>query len=229
MKKFATCAALAGLVAATACVETIAQDQPVEARAETPACIQPQYPPKAMRDGKEGVVEAGFLIGPDGTAQESVVVTTSGAPELDRATLVSLGKCRFKPAMVNGQPITGWQILLYKWELDPPQEASPEFLSAVENGPPAAQYLLSLMYRKGFRVDQDQQAARRWLQVAAERGFAMAQFHLGAAYERGDGVAQDDAQALSWYRKAAAKGNAFAREKLRFGFGGIAAEPEAKN
>lgn len=229
MKKFATCAALAGLVAATACLEAFAQDKPAGARAETTACIQPQYPPKALRDGKEGIVEAGFLIGPDGMAQERVVVTTSAVPELDRATLVSVGKCRFQPATVDGQPVTRWQTLVYKWELDPPQKASPEFLSAVENGPPAGQYLLALMYTKGFRVVKDEQAARRWLRLAAERGFDMAEFHLGAAYERGDGVAQDDAQALLWYRKAAAKGNGFAREKLRFGFGSVAAETEAKN
>ena len=229
MKKFATFAALLGIIAVTACLNALAQDNPSGAPAEKPSCSQPPYPKRALASEQSGIVEAGFLIGTDGKVQESFVVSSSGVAELDRATVVGLGKCRFIPKTVGGLPVTGWQTVLYKWELDPPRRASPELLSAVENGPPAAQYLLALMYTKGYMVDEDEQAARRWLQVAAERGFAMAQFQLGVAYETGAGVAQDDAKAASWYRKAAAQHNRFAREKLHFGFGSIAGVAEAKN
>ncbi|HEX9172405.1 MAG TPA: TonB family protein [Telluria sp.] len=229
MKKFATCAALAGLVAATACVEAFAQDKPAVTRALTLDCGKPQYPAKALRDGTEGLVEVAFLIGPDGMAQESVLVTTSGVPELDRAALVSGEQCRFKAATVEGQPVARWKTLVYHWALQPPRRATPESLSALENAPPAGQYLLGLMYKSGFRVAKDGKAGRRWMRVAAERGFAMAQFHVAADYEEGGGIEKDEALALAWYREAALRGNVFAREKLRFGFGGIPAQPEAEN
>lgn len=229
MKKFTAFAALAGMVALTACFAAFAHDMPAGVGTGKPGCAKPEYPPNALRKEQGGIVEAGFLIGPDGAVQDSFVVTSSGVPDLDRATVEGLSRCLFKPKLVDGQPVAFWQNVEYKWEIEPDGYAPPALMLALEKGPPALQYVLSLMYSKGFKVDKDDKASHRWLQAAAERGFGMAQFKLGEAYEKGSGVAQDDAQAASWYRKAADQRNVFAHDKLRFGFGSIAGALKANN
>lgn len=228
MKKFTAFAALAGVIALTACFAAFAQDVPLGAWTGKPGCKKPEYPPNALSKDQGGIVEAGFLIGSDGTVQGSFIAVSSGVPDLDRATVDSMNRCLFKPLLVAGQPVTSWRNVEYKWEIEPDGYAPPSLMQALEKGPPALQYVLSLMYSKGFKVDKDRNASHRWLQVAAERGFDMAQYKLGLAYENGVGVAPDDAQAALWYRKAAAQGNVFAHDKLQFGFGTIAGVAEAK-
>jgi TonB family protein len=232
--KFVTIAAIAALCAVPAAIgqDKLAATPPVPAtgsqKVDSKSCGPLSYPRRAFDNWQTGMVEAGFLVGADGAVEDSFLVTSSGVPDLDRATLASLRKCRFTPATADGQAVTRWMPVLYVWQLES-TSAEPEFLKKLEQGRPAGQYLLALMYLKGFMVPKDEQVARRWLPVAAERGVPMAQFRLGEAYEEGSGVAQDDARAVFWYRQAAAQRTTFAREKLHFGFGSIAPVPEKEN
>lgn len=225
--KLMTFAAIAAIAVVCAAPSAAAQNK-AAANFVDDGCGAAVYPVRALNNRQNGLVEAGFLVGPDGAVEDSFIVTSSGVPDLDRATLETYRKCRFTPSTLNGQPVARWQPLLQSWLINS-YPADPAFLKKMESGTPAGQYLLALMYRQGFMVAKDEAAAQRWLQVAAERGVPMAQFRMGEAYERGDGVAQDDEQAAVWYRKAAAQRNTFARERLHFGFGSIAPVPEKES
>jgi hypothetical protein len=85
---------------------------------------------------------------------------------------------------------------------------------AAEQGDPAAQYILGLLYQNGQGVAQDYAATARWYRKAADQGHAPAQYKVGVLYEFGLGVAQDYAEAARWYRKAVDQGHADAQYNL---------------
>ncbi|WP_198120687.1 energy transducer TonB [Massilia rhizosphaerae] len=92
--------------------------------ARTPAvadfntCSKPEYPKSSLRNEETGVSTISFLIGTDGGVKAAKVTKTSGFRDLDKAAQVALGKCRFKPATENGQPIESWQPVQYVWTLE---------------------------------------------------------------------------------------------------------------
>ena len=92
--------------------------------ARTPAvadfntCSKPEYPKSSLRNEETGVSTISFLIGADGSVKDSKVTKSSGFRDLDKAALVALGKCKFKAATENGQPIESWQPVQYVWQLD---------------------------------------------------------------------------------------------------------------
>jgi TPR repeat protein len=59
-----------------------------------------------------------------------------------------------------------------------------------EQGDPAAQYDLGIMYFVGQGVAQNATEAANWFRKAAEQGDLNAQYNLGALYDHGYGVAQ---------------------------------------
>lgn len=83
-----------------------------------------------------------------------------------------------------------------------------------EQGDPASQYNLGLMYATGTGITIDPAKAVEWFRKAADQGLAAAQFELGAHYGNGSGVPKDDAQAVEWLRKAANQGNVDAYKAL---------------
>jgi len=83
-----------------------------------------------------------------------------------------------------------------------------------EQGNPAAQYHLGLMYAKGQGVVQNASVAFSWFQRAAEQGYAAAQYNLGQMYQIALGVPQDTSAAVRWYRKAADQEYVGARDHL---------------
>jgi TPR repeat protein len=91
-----------------------------------------------------------------------------------------------------------------------------EWRPLADQGHVDAQYNLSVMYRHGKGVPQDDAEAVRWYQLAAEQGHAGAQENLGFMYSSGNGVPQDYAEALRWYQLAAGQGNASAQTNLGF-------------
>ncbi|WP_305823590.1 energy transducer TonB [Massilia brevitalea] len=97
---------------------------PAPAPVSTPAvadfstCAKPEYPKSAARNEEEGTTTLSFLIGVDGRAMDSKVTKSSGSRDLDRAAQAAIGKCRFKPAVVNGQPQQAWAPVQYVWSLD---------------------------------------------------------------------------------------------------------------
>ena len=85
---------------------------------------------------------------------------------------------------------------------------------AAEQGLPAAQALLGMMYEWSWGVPQDYSQAAEWYRKAAEQGHAGAGYVLGCCYWVGRGVPRNYAQACAWFRKAADQGDASAANNL---------------
>lgn len=83
-----------------------------------------------------------------------------------------------------------------------------------EQGDPAAQVLVGLMYARGHGVPRDDAQAVQWYRKAAEQDYAWGQTNLGYMYESGRGVAKDEVEAAKWYLKAAERGFAMAEDNL---------------
>ena len=88
------------------------------------------------------------------------------------------------------------------------------FQPLAEQGYPAAQFNLAVMYRNGRGVRRDDAKAFKLYRRVAEQGDAAAQFNIGLMYDAGQGVRQDSVRALRWYRKAARQGIADAQVNL---------------
>jgi uncharacterized protein len=101
---------------------------------------------------------------------------------------------------------------------------------AAEQGDPAAQNALGLMYEDGWGTDPDHKQAFDWYQKAAERGLPQAQTNLSRMYSEGRGVARDlikddlwsgarrhvnhEREAVAWFGKAADQGFPEAQYRL---------------
>lgn len=81
-------------------------------------CALPAYPPRAARNGEEGVVTLALLIGTDGKVSDAKVQRSSGFRDLDRAAIAALSMCKFKPATANGVAQPAWGNIAYAWKLD---------------------------------------------------------------------------------------------------------------
>ena len=81
-----------------------------------------------------------------------------------------------------------------------------------EQGDPAAQYRLGVMYGLGLGVAQDYAQAVEWYQRSARAGDARSQSNLGFMYGTGRGVPQDFIKAYAWYNVASASGEDTARQ-----------------
>lgn len=82
------------------------------------ACAKPEYPRAALRNEETGTVTLAFLIGADGTVQDSRVERSSGHRRLDEAARAALSLCRFTPATVDGRPEPAWARLEYVWRIE---------------------------------------------------------------------------------------------------------------
>lgn len=83
-----------------------------------------------------------------------------------------------------------------------------EWRPLAEQGDPAAQFNLGLLYLDGHGVPQSPAEAANWFRRAAEQDYTEAQHNLGAMYASGEGVKRDYIQAYKWLDVCAAKGNA---------------------
>ena len=82
-------------------------------------------------------------------------------------------------------------------------QAAKWFREAAEQGDPAAQFNLGVLYETGQGVPQNYAEAVKWYHAAAEQGEPQAQFNLGVFYETGQVVPQNYEEAVKWYRLAA--------------------------
>jgi len=101
--------------------------------AQKPAtCPRVEYPKEALRRGSQGTTTVRFLIDIDGRVAQSNILKSSGDLSLDEAALSGLSKCRFKPAVRDGQPQRAWVPVQYVWSLPPagtyqvPSPATPQ-------------------------------------------------------------------------------------------------------
>jgi protein TonB len=65
--------------------------------------VPPQYPPEAGRERIEGTVVLMTVIGKDGSVQDVQVV--SGLPLLAQAAIDAVKQWRYKPYLLNGEPV----------------------------------------------------------------------------------------------------------------------------
>ena len=96
------------------------------------------------------------------------------------------------------------------WQLPPGLQ------ERAQQGDAAAQNELGSRYYAGRGVERDDEAAARWIRLAAAKGYAPAQYNLGLLHVRNRGVAGDDAEAARWYRAAAEQGYAPAQAGLGY-------------
>jgi protein TonB len=68
----------------------------------------PGYPSSARRMGEQGQVRLDVHVGADGGVIDVQVRESSGSAALDRSAMQAVRKWRFRPAMVDGQPVAEW-------------------------------------------------------------------------------------------------------------------------
>ncbi|TFW30062.1 energy transducer TonB [Massilia horti] len=90
----------------------------IPAVADFSTCAKPEWPKSSLRNEETGTVTLQFLIGVDGRVVDSKVLKSSGFRDLDKAAQVGIGKCRFKPTMVDGKPEQAWMQMQYVWSLE---------------------------------------------------------------------------------------------------------------
>lgn len=77
------------------------------------------YPRLSQRQGETGRVVVRVHIGAGGGAPVSVQLSqSSGHSRLDDAAIAAVQKARFKPPMDNGQPVDGWALIPFDFDLD---------------------------------------------------------------------------------------------------------------
>jgi D-alanyl-D-alanine endopeptidase (penicillin-binding protein 7) len=79
------------------------------------SCAKPHYPAADLAAGHEGTVTLRFRVESTGTVSESKVAKSSGFRGLDEAARQAIEKCRFKPPLVDGKPVTTWTHVQYVW------------------------------------------------------------------------------------------------------------------
>lgn len=184
-------------------------------------CNKPlPFPSDALKNGDAGISLVAFLVRADGTVARSVVLDSSGSPELDHETRVALSRCPFKPRSLPDGPAEIWVPVAYTWSLDddhgmvrPKLDAA----NAARAGDPGALFRLSRLLAHTAKTDADRQSALTVLRAAATKGNAAAQYTLGRRYETGDGIEKDPDQAMQWYELAAKQGDVLAVQRLRLG------------
>ena len=65
--------------------------------------VEPMYPALAKQTRRDGRVELRAIIGTDGTIQSLQIVVSD--PLFDRSALEAVGQWRYKPTVLNGQPV----------------------------------------------------------------------------------------------------------------------------
>lgn len=66
----------------------------------------PRYPPVAVRQGLEGQVVVRIRVSPEGRADATLVIKSSGHPMLDDAALEAVDRWQFDPALTStGEPV----------------------------------------------------------------------------------------------------------------------------
>lgn len=209
---------LGGAALALVSLHCAAAPADAAAKADFATC-KPEWPKEALRKEQTGRVTLSFRIGADGTVLESVVKQSSGFPLLDEAARSGLMRCRFQPAIVNGQHAASWVSVQYVWTLDEKIDpATAQAFDAVreraERGEVAAQRELGALYATGRGVRRNNELALEWMTKAADAGDAEAQYRVGSAHQGGYGTAVDMLRAADWYRKAAGQGHAQAQMLL---------------
>jgi D-alanyl-D-alanine endopeptidase (penicillin-binding protein 7) len=112
------CAASAHAPANRPKVATDAAGISQQAIANFNSCRKPEYPQADLAAGHQGTVTVDFLIDADGVVADSAIARSSGYASMDEAARGALLKCRFSPALKNGQAVKEWTKVQYVWTLE---------------------------------------------------------------------------------------------------------------
>jgi TPR repeat protein len=82
------------------------------------------------------------------------------------------------------------------------EQAHDVLMPYAQRGEPEAQRLVGVMYLLGQGVEQDLEAAQRWIRGSAQLGNPQAQELLSFMYNRGAGLPRDPVQAYVWLKLA---------------------------
>jgi periplasmic protein TonB len=108
------------LLAASLC---FAQDPPKAAQNVQPATlvhhVQPDYPEAWKREGIQGTVHLRAIMAKDGSVQGVTVL--DGEPRLAKSAEKAVKKWRYKPKMVNGEPVEVQTTIAVAFALKPVQ------------------------------------------------------------------------------------------------------------
>lgn len=192
----------------------------LEPTPQFPKCRKPDYPRESLRGLESGVSLIGFLIRTDGTAGDSVILSSSGSAPLDEAAQAAFFKCVFTPATLDGKPLETWVEVAYVWSIsDDPgmKRAQHEAAAAAVKGDVNARYRLARILLAIAKTDADRERALIVLMSAAEQGHPHAQFEAGRLYEKGVDIDANPEEAMRWYRKAAAQGDKLALQRISTG------------
>ena len=77
--------------------------------------FQPKYPRIALKNGIEGTVILKVKVDKQGTPYKVEISQSSGSDMLDNAALRAARKCKFSPAINNGNPVESTAYLFYKF------------------------------------------------------------------------------------------------------------------
>jgi TonB family protein len=78
----------------------------------------PVYPPQALRNGTRGWVELEFTVAPNGTVRDIQVVSAEPRGVFDSAASEAVAAWRFRPRMVNGQPVAQRSTVTMRFDVD---------------------------------------------------------------------------------------------------------------
>jgi TonB family protein len=79
---------------------------------------EPVYPPQALRARTRGWVELEFTITPTGAVRDIDVVSAEPTGVFDRAASDALAAWRFRPRLVNGQPMAQRSTITMRFDVD---------------------------------------------------------------------------------------------------------------
>ena len=89
------------------------------------------YPPRLLRDGKEGWVNLNMMVSPQGKPYEVMVMKSSGDREFEVEALRAVKSLQFEPALAGDKPIDSAMELKIKFQInDAEKGASDKFVLA---------------------------------------------------------------------------------------------------
>lgn len=178
------------------------------------SCTLPSWPLASLRALETGTTTAGFLVGEDGTLQETRIIGSSGFPDLDRASTEALGRCKFNAATVDGKPTAAWGRIFYRWTLANTGMREAE-LAAMERrarqGSAKDQLALGKLYLSGRAGKRNIESGADWMRRAAGQGLADAQVALALTMMPTSQINDVPAESVALLVKAAAQNHATAQ------------------
>jgi protein TonB len=89
-------------------------DQPPQAVAKIP----PVYPYRARERGTEGVVQVKLLVNADGSVGQVLILDARPEGLFEESVVKAVSKWKFKPGVIEGQPVTAWVVTNIRFTLD---------------------------------------------------------------------------------------------------------------